>query len=370
MRFTSLLALALILLAVSGTPTWAQRYGKPNYRQNPNLLKQQAFDEYVAGEFESSAELYKKALDAGIKEYGSNSDFVFDLYYELGTMSLEEGNFTRAARYLPKAVNLKPNSVLARVKLSDLYLMQGKIDQAFGQIRQAQKRNPNSVLAQKQLVKLMMERSKKTNNHSDAANLASTMESFKLTRLTNNLVNGTHSLISQWQKRISGAGNYSPPRVSVAMSTTRPVTQAPVKIKPPQKKKPPKAAPKVKPKAKPAPRKVKPKAKPRPKPVKKVAKTKPKPKPKPKAKPKAVAKRKPKTRRIRKVNGLVPPPPPVLPPIYAPPVSNIKLETKAKVEKKKAPKKKKKVRSRKRRTVPDEPDFILDWASKKTKKAK
>lgn len=192
------------------SPSQAQRYGRPQLKQNPNLLKQQAFEEYIAGEFESSADLYKQALEAGISEYGESSDFVFDLYYELGTLSLEEGNFTRAARYLPKAVELKPNSVLARVKLSDLYLMQGRVNDAFGEIHQAQKRNPNSILAQKQLVKLMMERTKKNNKQSDAANLACTMESFKLTKFSNNLVNGTNNLISQWQKRINSGSNHLP----------------------------------------------------------------------------------------------------------------------------------------------------------------
>ena len=341
----------------------AQKYGRPVIPANPNFLRQQAFDGYLNGDYEDAAILYKKAIEAGKSQYGENSAFVADLYYELGTMSLEEGNFTRASIYLPKAVNLKPNSVMARVKLADLYLMQDKTDEAFGQIGLALKRNPGSVEARKELVKLMMARAKSSGHNSEAANLACTWEAFQLKQFSNTLIKNTNSLIAHWKNQINGGKKKLPTlRVAVAVPRTRrvPKTQGALKIKPPQKK-----AEVVKPKPKAKPKKIKPKPK---------AKVKPKPKKtRPKPKPKTVTKKttkvKPPTRRRARKgrSGLVPPPPPTVP-VYAPPPTNIKLETKAKVKKK--PKKKPKKKKVRKPSIPDEPDFILDWASSKKKKKK
>ncbi len=368
---TSLTTFLLVLVASFHCPeACAQKYGRPVIAENPNLLKQQAFDCYLAGEFEDAANLYKKAIEAGSKEYGKNSSFVADLCYELGTMSLEEGNFIRAERYLPQAVRMKPNSVQARVKLADLYLMQDKLDEAMGQIGTALKRNPGSVEAQRELVKLMMARAKNTNENSEAANLACTWESFQLKNFSNNLVKSTNNLIAQWRKQLN-SNSKRIPTLSIAMSTpSSSATPAPTpkKIRPPQDSGKSKAHSPSKPVTKKAAAKKPTETRPRPKPKKTnppVARvSKPKSTPAKVSKP-VVAKTSPRPKRS---NGLVPPPPPMVPaPAYnAPPPSTIKLEAKAqlkkpKKEKKKEPPKKTKPKPK----VPDEPDFILDWASKK-----
>ncbi|MCA9816312.1 MAG: tetratricopeptide repeat protein, partial [Cyanobacteria bacterium HKST-UBA01] len=191
-------------------PAWAQKYGRPVIPQNPNLLRQQAFDCYLVGEFEDAADLYKKAIDTGIQQYGQNSAFVADIYYELGTMSLEEGNFSRASRYLPLAVKAKPNSIQARVKLADLYLMQDKVDQAMAEVATALRNNPGSVEAQKELVKLMMARAGNSGDDSAAANLACTWEAFQLKNFSNAVLKNTNTLIAQWQKSIKSGGKNLP----------------------------------------------------------------------------------------------------------------------------------------------------------------
>lgn len=365
------LSLLSVLLLANTEACFAQKYGKPQVDaasvesfEDPNVFKQQAFDEYLAGEFESSADLYLKAIESGSKKYGDKSKFVADLYYELGTMSLEEGNFTRAAHYLPMAVQLKPNSEMARVKLADLYLMQGKLDEAFGEIFEAQKRNPGSVAAQKQLVKLMMERAKKNNSNSSLANLACTAEAFRLTNFSNNLLRNTNNLIANWQKRITSGKNYIP-TLSIAMTSSsrlnvaKPVKKKPSKIKPPQKStKKPRPVAKAKPKPK---KKAAPKRKKKTRTV--VAKKAPA-----KKKTKRIAKSKNTRRPYRKVNGLVPPPPPI-PPIIRRPAIQLKTEAKVQKKAKEKPKKKKK-KKKKKIQIPDEPDFILDWAAKKGKKSK
>ncbi|MEZ4491404.1 MAG: tetratricopeptide repeat protein [Cyanobacteriota/Melainabacteria group bacterium] len=354
-------------------PAWAQKYGRPVIPQNPNLLRQQAFDCYLVGEFEDAADLYKKAIDTGIQQYGQNSAFVADIYYELGTMSLEEGNFSRASRYLPLAVKAKPNSIQARVKLADLYLMQDKVDQAMAEVATALRNNPGSVEAQKELVKLMMARAGNSGDDSAAANLACTWEAFQLKNFSNAVLKNTNTLIAQWQKSIKSGGK-NLPKLSVAMlnsahrapppkqeTAPAPVQQA-VKIKPPQKPTPkPVAKPVVK------PRVTRTATKPVTKPV---AKSVPKPVSVPAQK--VVAKQTPAARPAKRSNGLVPPPPPMVPPpVYAPPPSSIKLETSVQVKKEPKEKKEKKEPPKKvkKPAVPDEPDFILDWAAPKKSKS-
>lgn len=350
-------------------PAWAQKYGRPVIPQNPNLLRQQAFDCYLVGEFEDAADLYKKAIDTGIQQYGQNSAFVADIYYELGTMSLEEGNFSRASRYLPLAVKAKPNSIQARVKLADLYLMQDKVDQAMAEVATALRNNPGSVEAQKELVKLMMARAGNAGDDSAAANLACTWEAFQLKNFSNAVLKNTNTLIAQWQKSIKSGGK-NLPKLSVAMlnsahrapppkqeTAPAPVQQA-VKIKPPQK---PTPKPVVKPKV------TRTAAKPVAKPV---AKSVPKPVSVPAQK--VVVKQTPAARPAKRSNGLVPPPPPMVPPpVYAPPPSSIKLETSVQVKKEPKEKKEKKEPPKKvkKPAVPDEPDFILDWAAPKKSKS-
>lgn len=366
-RLLSILATLLVLtMAGINSAAWAQKYGRPAVAQNPNLLRQQAFDSYLAGDFDDAALLYKQAINAGASTYGKNSSFVADLFYELGTMGLEEGNYARAQKYLPQAVRMKPNSVQARVKLADLYLRQDKLDEAMGQIGTALKRNPGSVEAQKELVKLMMARAKKDGENSEAANLACTWESFQLKNFSNNLVKSTNTLIAQWKKQLNSA-NKRIPTLSIAMSSpTITRTQAapppkPAKIKPPQNT----STKSIKSRAK--------KSKPTTHSKAKTKTSKPKPKPVrvEKPKPKKVSKPVVARKRPKRSNGLVPPPPPTVPvPAYnAPPPSSVKLEAKAQLKDKKKEKKpipKKKVKKKKpKQTIPDEPDFILDWASKK-----
>ena len=356
-------------------PVWAQKYGRPVIPQNPNLLRQQAFDCYLVGEFEDAAELYKKAIDSGIQQYGQNSAFVADIYYELGTMSLEEGNFSRASRYLPLAVKAKPNSIQARVKLADLYLMQDKVDQAMSEVATALKNNPGSVEAQRELVKLMMARAGSSGEDSAAANLACTWEAFQLKNFSNTVLKNTNALIAQWQQRIKSGGN-NLPRLSVAMLNSAHRTP------PPKQESAPAAAPapvavKIKPPQKPTPKPVvsRPKvtrtaAKPATKPVAKSV-TKPVSEPKSTPVPKPVVNEPGAVSPASRAKGMGRPPPPMVPPpMFAPPPSSIKLEThvqvkketKEKTEKKEPPKKVKKP------AVPDEPDFILDWAAPKKSK--
>ncbi|MGD9684598.1 MAG: tetratricopeptide repeat protein [Candidatus Obscuribacterales bacterium] len=338
--------------------------------RDPRQIRQQAFQYYLENRFDEATELYQEAIDLARESYGEKSSFVADLYYEAGSMCLEEGNFSMASRYLPQAVKVNPNYTTARVKLADLLMMKGKSDEAFGQIGEALRRDPNSIEARRQLVKLLMEREKHEKEGARGAGLACTWEAFRLNNITKSVVSQTIKNIAQWQQKMN-SGQHPVPTVAISAPVAAPVSVPPA---PP----PVSAAPKPKPEPPPKLKAKPPAAKPRPK-----VKPKP-PEPKPvvarKEKPPHVARASvppppsgPVGRKASTRGGLVPPPPPVVPSFMAPPPPaagnpGIVLTTTANVqnappEKKKPPKKKKKPRPE----VQDEPDFLLDWASEKQK---
>ncbi|MBZ0185589.1 MAG: tetratricopeptide repeat protein, partial [Candidatus Obscuribacterales bacterium] len=211
----------------------AQTYGRPQLIKDPRDLRQQAFQFYLEARYDEAAELYQEAIELAKESYGEKSSFVADLYYEAGSMCLEEGNFSMASRFLPLAVKINPNYTMARVKLSELLMMKGKSDEAFGQIGEALKRDPTAIEAQRQLVKLLMDREKKEKDISRGAGLACTWESFRLNNLTKMVVNQTLKHIAQWQTKLK-TGQSQVPTVSVAMSSA-PVLAKPEK--PPEREK-------------------------------------------------------------------------------------------------------------------------------------
>ncbi len=128
---------------------------------DPKALKQSAFDAYMLGNYDKAKIFYEQAMDQAQKAYGPNSAFLADLYFELGTISLDLSKFTVASHYLPLAVEKKPNSLAARMKLAELYTLTGKEEDARVQLEAAQKSHPKSPEAQAAIVKWMIRQSNK-----------------------------------------------------------------------------------------------------------------------------------------------------------------------------------------------------------------
>lgn len=373
MRKTALVAAAIFFSAIT-LPASAEGFA-PSYVQetDPRELRLSAFQKYLEGDLPGASELYRRAITAGESAYGKDSTFVADLCYEVGTISLEDGQFQNAETFLKKAVAKKPNSVMARVKYADLLTMRGNTAGAFEQIQAALKISPGSPIAQQAMVKWMMSQAGHRTAEGAIANVAATWECFNLRNMGQNSVAATMANISNWKN------SFLKPK---AQPKSKPVVAT---ITPPKIETKPVEAPQVVP-AKPKVAKAKPVVA---KPVVAVAKPKvekPAPKPKPAEIEVKVVKAKPENTPVvataapskKSKNGLVPPPPPgpvfnagfgMMPP---PPSGFIQpiLQTEAHVAKPEKPKKKPKPAVTSAPETDEDPDYLLDWASDGKKKSK
>lgn len=160
MLFKRLLsAIMMNLMVISGLPAVA--IDKPISLSDPKSLRQSAFESYLQGNYDKAKVYYEQAMDQTQKSHGPNSPFLADLYFELGTISLELSKFTVASHYLPLAVEKKPNSLQARLKLVELDMLTGKEEDARAQLDAAQKAHPKSPEVQAAVVKWMIKESKK-----------------------------------------------------------------------------------------------------------------------------------------------------------------------------------------------------------------
>ncbi|HEY9869357.1 MAG TPA: tetratricopeptide repeat protein, partial [Candidatus Obscuribacterales bacterium] len=140
------LAWLLIGLVFTATPSGARHPLLPT-TITPNTLRANAIDEYVKGNTDSALDIYEQAADLASRQYGGNSYYVGDLYYEMGSIALQGAKFQRAEAYLTQAVKIRPNSVTARARLVDLLLLRGRKDEAREHAKQAVIKHPDSLEA-------------------------------------------------------------------------------------------------------------------------------------------------------------------------------------------------------------------------------
>ncbi|CAN5360075.1 hypothetical protein BH10CYA1_BH10CYA1_33440 [soil metagenome] len=115
-------------------------------------LRSIAFEHYLSGDTEAALDYYQKAIDTASREYGAESSYIGQLYYEMGTLALDAKKFVRSEAYLQKAVQHNPNSIMARVKFAELLQLRGKNDEALQQIHTALSKHSSSPEAREALV--------------------------------------------------------------------------------------------------------------------------------------------------------------------------------------------------------------------------
>lgn len=115
-------------------------------------LRSIAFEHYLSGDTEAALDYYQKAIDTASRDYGAESSYIGQLYYEMGTLALDAKKFVRSEAYLQKAVQHNPNSVMARVKFAELLQLRGKNDEALQQINTALAKHSSSPEAREALV--------------------------------------------------------------------------------------------------------------------------------------------------------------------------------------------------------------------------
>jgi hypothetical protein len=375
-------------------------------------LRSQALEKRMKRDTQGALDAYEEALELSKKEFGANSTYVAQIYYDLGSLALESNKFQRAEDYLTNAVRINPNSVAARVMLADLLITRERPEEAARQAHQALIKHPNAETARQVLARAYLHASRQVQQevaeHPESGMDGQALALAYQHRATQEFahleatLHGRNAPVPTTTARptaASPAAQITPPAVK---PEEKPVTAAkgqpksadrPVKLKPEEKPKAPEVKPKVKPQPKPeAKPQPKPEAKPQPKPE---AKPQPKPEAKPQPKPEAKPQPKPETtpqppkvppapKPARAHGGLVPPPPPIVPsfPNLVPPPPagygnpTYQLNTKATIQPKEKPKEKPKPEAPKEDKQPAastsgaDDDFLLEWADKGSKKKK
>lgn len=320
-------------------------------------IQKEALAKQMDGDLDGAIDSYESACNLAKNEYGENSKIVGAMYLDMGILALDSAKqFDRAENFLNKAARLNDNSVTAHLKLAELLTLRGTNEknlQARREIEKVLMKNPRSQPARQALAMFYQQQGQP-------------MLSFHQYSYLNQVMNGK-----------------SIPRDKFGRGRSIPVEPKAELVAPAVFKMPSAPAGYVKP----LPVPVKPIAKPRPKPS-----VVPKPKPKPRAITQPVMRELPppaepkpaRTKPAKGRNGLVPPPPPVMPMFgsgFAPPppapgtsspAFNLKTEAQIKKKNKPAPEpaeeKAEKPAEKPRATSGDSPDFLLDWASERKKK--
>jgi tetratricopeptide (TPR) repeat protein len=124
---------------------------------SPQELRGIAFRRQLERHYDTALDFYQKAIEKSTKEYGANSTYTGDLYFEMGMLAFSMSKFTTAEYCLTKAVQINPHAVVARLKLAEILRLREKPTAAQAQVQQSVEHNVNSPEARLQLVAWLQE---------------------------------------------------------------------------------------------------------------------------------------------------------------------------------------------------------------------
>jgi Flp pilus assembly protein TadD len=119
--------------------------------EDPKLLRAAAFDHYIKGDTESALNFYERAVQKATEQYGPDSSYVGDLYFEMGMLAWDTGKFAKAEHFLTESARLNPNSLTCRLKLAELLKLREKPAAALVQIQSALATHQTSPEARQEL---------------------------------------------------------------------------------------------------------------------------------------------------------------------------------------------------------------------------
>lgn len=114
-------------------------------------LRAQALEYVNAGNIQQAIVTYDTAIKAASIEFGKESTYVGELYFEEGNLARKNGAAELAKKCYEKAVNYRPADVSARVQLAELERNTGNTRGAFDNARLAYAINPNLAISRKEL---------------------------------------------------------------------------------------------------------------------------------------------------------------------------------------------------------------------------
>lgn len=117
-------------------------------------LRDIAFQKSLDKDVDGALEFYQRAVDRARTEYGDTSTYVAELYYEMGSLALDNGKPGKASDCFQQAVQHNPNCVMSRIKLAETLRMRhpDKPGLALQQIQAALRKDGSSPEARQALV--------------------------------------------------------------------------------------------------------------------------------------------------------------------------------------------------------------------------
>ncbi len=138
-----------ILLILTIQPAFAQRLPNSSIGSSANFV---AAKQYLAGKEEESLALYQKAILKAESDYGKNGRAVGTLNYQLGVRALSSSKFDLAEHSFKKAVEINPNCEAARLMLIQLLRFRNKDAESYYQTQQALKKHADSIALHRDLI--------------------------------------------------------------------------------------------------------------------------------------------------------------------------------------------------------------------------
>lgn len=146
------LSLAALFALGSAQASWAI---DSKAQESPAQLRLTALDALMKGDKHAALDIYEEAIGLANRQFGSDSTFLGDLYYEAGHLYLELDQFNQAEDYLRQAVKINPKNASARLSLARLLDTREKIQESIGQIREALLINPGSPVARQKFIQTL-----------------------------------------------------------------------------------------------------------------------------------------------------------------------------------------------------------------------
>ena len=148
--------IVLTIYLLSGRSINAQlKFG--NFDEKPSYLRNEGLKSYFKGDLDTAFTYFQRAIKQSIKDFGENSIYTADLYFELAELALKSGKFQSAENNLKNAVEINPNSITYHLKLAKVLQLRHKPEQAFKEISQALAKNKSSLEAHAAMINFLTE---------------------------------------------------------------------------------------------------------------------------------------------------------------------------------------------------------------------
>ena len=124
-------------------------------KSQTQMFRAQALQNIASGRDSEAIESYKSAIKAAKIQYGQESTYLSDLYFEMGNLARNKGQSELAQSCYRNAVRYRPNDVPARVQLAELERSTKNVPGAFEDAKIAYAKNPALSISRKELMMCM-----------------------------------------------------------------------------------------------------------------------------------------------------------------------------------------------------------------------